>query len=67
MVCASFVSPAFRKFCLPYIHATKNQVDNIVVALAGRGGSLLDLGSGDGRIVLGMFVFVSFLYLCVCF
>ncbi|KAJ3650933.1 hypothetical protein Zmor_017008 [Zophobas morio] len=52
VVCASFVSPAFRKFCLPYIPATKNQVDNIVVALAGRGGSLLDLGSGDGRIVL---------------
>jgi hypothetical protein len=28
-------------------------VQNVVVALRGRGGSLLDIGSGDGRIVLG--------------
>ncbi|RZC42633.1 protein FAM173B [Asbolus verrucosus] len=53
VICASFVSPAFRKFCLPYIPATKTQIDNVLIALAGRQGRLLDVGSGDGRIVLG--------------
>jgi cyclopropane fatty-acyl-phospholipid synthase-like methyltransferase len=46
------VSPAFRKFCLPYIPATRTQISNILQALEGRRGTLLDLGSGDGRIVL---------------
>jgi methylase of polypeptide subunit release factors len=48
------VSPAFRKFCLPYIPATRTQISNILQALEGRRGTLLDLGSGDGRIVLGL-------------
>ncbi|XP_044261392.1 ATP synthase subunit C lysine N-methyltransferase [Tribolium madens] len=52
VVCASFVSPAFRKFCLPYIPATRNQITNVFTALRGRQGTLLDVGSGDGRIVL---------------
>ncbi|EFA05795.2 ATP synthase subunit C lysine N-methyltransferase [Tribolium castaneum] len=52
VVCASFVSPAFRKFCLPYIPATKTQIANVFAGLKGRQGSLLDVGSGDGRIVL---------------
>ncbi|CAG9830982.1 unnamed protein product [Diabrotica balteata] len=52
VICAPFISPAFRKYCLPYIPATDNQVKNILAALKGRRGTLLDLGSGDGRIVL---------------
>ncbi|CAG9814886.1 unnamed protein product [Phaedon cochleariae] len=52
VICASFVSPALRKFTLPYVPATKQQISNILSALNGRSGTLLDLGSGDGRIVL---------------
>lgn len=54
IVCASFVSPALRKFCLPYIPATRQQIRNIFKALEDENskGRLLDIGSGDGRIVL---------------
>ncbi|KAL2714384.1 protein FAM173B [Vespula squamosa] len=52
IVCIPFVSPAFRKICLPYVPATNQQVQNVLQALKGRSGSLIDLGSGDGRIVL---------------
>ncbi|KAL0129518.1 hypothetical protein PUN28_001645 [Cardiocondyla obscurior] len=52
IVCFSFVSPAFRKICLPYVPATRQQIKNVIRALNGRSGSLIDLGSGDGRIVL---------------
>ncbi|XP_030754508.1 ATP synthase subunit C lysine N-methyltransferase [Sitophilus oryzae] len=53
VICAPFVSPALRKYCLPYIPATNEQVSNIFKALKGFSkGSLLDLGSGDGRIVI---------------
>ncbi|XP_018566662.1 protein FAM173B [Anoplophora glabripennis] len=51
-ICAPFISPALRRFCLPYIPATNEQITNVLNALKGRKGSLLDLGSGDGRIVL---------------
>ncbi|XP_033324864.1 ATP synthase subunit C lysine N-methyltransferase [Megalopta genalis] len=51
VVCIPFVSPAFRKICLPYVPATTQQVQNVLVALEKRSGSLIDLGSGDGRIV----------------
>nr|CAI5844422.1 unnamed protein product [Callosobruchus analis] len=51
-ICAPFVSPALRKFCLPYIPATSEQINNILNALKGRTGTVVDLGSGDGRIVL---------------
>ncbi|XP_076677200.1 ATP synthase subunit C lysine N-methyltransferase isoform X2 [Andrena cerasifolii] len=51
IVCIPFVSPAFRRICLPYVPATSQQVQNILQALKGRSGSLIDLGSGDGRIV----------------
>lgn len=51
VVCAPFVSPALRRVCLPYVPATTSQVNNVLLALRGRHGSLLDLGSGDGRIV----------------
>ena len=51
VLCIPFLSPAVRKVCLPYVPATTKQVDNIVKALAGRKGTVIDLGSGDGRIV----------------
>ncbi|KAJ8033551.1 Protein N-lysine methyltransferase FAM173B [Holothuria leucospilota] len=50
IVSAPFVLPAFRRFCLPYIPATSAQVRNVFTALERRKGSLIDLGSGDGRI-----------------
>ncbi|KDR15633.1 hypothetical protein L798_09447, partial [Zootermopsis nevadensis] len=52
VVCFPFVSPALRRFCLPYVPATATQIENVMCALAGRSGRLVDLGSGDGRIVL---------------
>lgn len=51
VVCFPFVSPALRRFCLPYVPATATQIENVMCALAGRSGRLVDLGSGDGRIV----------------
>ncbi|XP_053372862.1 ATP synthase subunit C lysine N-methyltransferase-like [Mercenaria mercenaria] len=47
-----FVAPAFRRVCLPFVPATTNQVNNVMRALHGRKGTLLDIGSGDGRIVI---------------
>ncbi|XP_037082552.1 ATP synthase subunit C lysine N-methyltransferase-like [Pollicipes pollicipes] len=47
-----FVAPAFRKVCLPYVPATTEQVMNVLRVLKGRSGPLVDLGSGDGRIVI---------------
>ncbi|XP_063231730.1 ATP synthase subunit C lysine N-methyltransferase isoform X2 [Bacillus rossius redtenbacheri] len=47
-----FVLPALRRVCLPYVPATAAQVRNVLSGLSGRSGRLVDLGSGDGRIVL---------------
>ncbi|XP_011497392.1 PREDICTED: protein FAM173B [Ceratosolen solmsi marchali] len=47
-----FITPAFRKICLPYVPSTTDQIKNIILALKGRSGSVLDVGSGDGRIVI---------------
>ncbi|XP_040013302.1 adenine nucleotide translocase lysine N-methyltransferase [Xiphias gladius] len=50
------LQPGFRKVPLrlqvPYIPASKAQVDNVMTLLRSRKGGLVDLGSGDGRIVL---------------
>ncbi|KAI1280828.1 hypothetical protein HDE_13806 [Halotydeus destructor] len=46
-----FVKPGFRKICLPYVPATDVQVANVLKGLPKKTGSLIDLGSGDGRIV----------------
>ncbi|MED6284356.1 hypothetical protein CHARACLAT_018505 [Characodon lateralis] len=50
------LQPGFRKVPLklqvPYIPASKGQVKNVMTLLRGRTGGLVDLGSGDGRIVL---------------
>ncbi|XP_034659873.1 ATP synthase subunit C lysine N-methyltransferase [Drosophila subobscura] len=52
IVCASFVAPAFRKICLPYVPATTEQIQNVLSFLPKNAtGKLLDIGSGDGRIV----------------
>ncbi|GAB6019132.1 hypothetical protein CHUAL_000754 [Chamberlinius hualienensis] len=47
-----FVSPALRKICVPYVPATATQVENVIKCLAGRKGTVIDLGSGDGRLVV---------------
>lgn len=51
VICLPFVAPALRKVCLPYVPATTEQLSGVAKALAGRSGRLLDVGSGDGRIV----------------
>jgi len=56
IVCASFVAPAFRRICLPYVPATSEQIQNVLSFLPkNAAGKLLDIGSGDGRIVVGKF------------
>ncbi|XP_033838078.1 ATP synthase subunit C lysine N-methyltransferase [Periophthalmus magnuspinnatus] len=51
-VAAPFVAPALRKVCLPFVPATTVQVTNVLSALRPRTGNLVDIGSGDGRIVI---------------
>jgi len=48
-----FVLPAARRVCLPYVPATDTQVQNVMSLLTYcKCGKLVDLGSGDGRIVI---------------
>ncbi|KAF0047392.1 ATP synthase subunit C lysine N-methyltransferase [Scophthalmus maximus] len=51
-VAAPFVLPALRKVCLPFVPATTAQVENVLGVLRARSGTLVDIGSGDGRIVI---------------
>ena len=54
LVTTPFVTPALRKICLPYVPATDRQIANVMrmaKAYKGQGSTLLDLGSGDGRVV----------------
>ncbi|XP_070555516.1 ATP synthase subunit C lysine N-methyltransferase-like [Ptychodera flava] len=51
-VATPFILPALRKVCLPFVPATTVQIENVLKALKGRSGTLIDIGSGDGRIVL---------------
>lgn len=46
-----FVTPAFRRFALPYVPATPAQLERVVSYVRGRRGKVVDLGSGDGRVV----------------
>ncbi|KAG8598827.1 hypothetical protein GDO81_002759 [Engystomops pustulosus] len=50
-----FVLPGFRKvpwkLKVPYLPSGKTQTANVVKLLQGRKGRLVDLGSGDGRLV----------------
>jgi len=51
-VTVPFILPAARRVCLPYVPATDTQVHNVMSLLAGfKPARLVDLGSGDGRIV----------------
>lgn len=64
IVCSSFVAPAFRRFCLPYVPATKEQINHVISCLPkNANGKILDIGSGDGRIVIGKYFKITF----VCF
>lgn len=55
---APFITPALRKICLPYVPATTQQIENILKGLkfselsAPSNKTVVDLGSGDGRIVI---------------
>ncbi|XP_043545933.1 ATP synthase subunit C lysine N-methyltransferase [Chiloscyllium plagiosum] len=49
---APFVAPALRKVCLPFVPASPAQVEVVLRLLKGRRGELVDIGSGDGRIVI---------------
>ena len=59
-VCVPFLVPALRRVCLPFVPATPTQLANVRAALRGRSSqqlqqqraTLLDIGSGDGRIVV---------------
>ncbi|XP_044772925.1 ATP synthase subunit C lysine N-methyltransferase isoform X2 [Neomonachus schauinslandi] len=51
-VATPFLTPALRKICLPFVPATTKQIENVVKMLHCRRGSLVDIGSGDGRIVI---------------
>ncbi|XP_055475002.1 ATP synthase subunit C lysine N-methyltransferase isoform X2 [Psammomys obesus] len=51
-VATPFITPALRKVCLPFVPATSKQIENVVKMLQHRRGSLVDIGSGDGRIVI---------------
>jgi hypothetical protein len=50
-----FLTPALRRHALPYVPATRQQLDNIFYLLKNSSTKqhrhLIDLGSGDGRIV----------------
>ncbi|OPJ76477.1 protein FAM173B isoform B [Patagioenas fasciata monilis] len=51
-VATPFVTPALRKVCLPFVPATSTQIQNVLKMLENRSGSLVDIGSGDGRVVI---------------
>lgn len=59
-ICLPFISPAARKYCIPFIPATNKQVNNVLKICKqinqqrsnGTGIKVCDLGSGDGRLVL---------------
>ncbi|KAG9347917.1 hypothetical protein JZ751_003934 [Albula glossodonta] len=51
-VATPFVAPALRKVCLPFVPATPAQIENVLKVLHRRTGTLVDIGSGDGRIVI---------------
>ncbi|XP_038662014.1 LOW QUALITY PROTEIN: ATP synthase subunit C lysine N-methyltransferase-like [Scyliorhinus canicula] len=52
MAAAPFVAPALRRVCLPFVPASEAQVETALQLLRGRRGALVDIGSGDGSIVI---------------
>ncbi|XP_040275712.1 ATP synthase subunit C lysine N-methyltransferase-like [Bufo bufo] len=51
-VATPFVLPALRKICLPFVPASETQVENVLKMLQFRSGTVVDIGSGDERIVI---------------
>ncbi|XP_044513814.1 ATP synthase subunit C lysine N-methyltransferase [Gracilinanus agilis] len=51
-VATPFLTPALRKICLPFVPATSHQIENVLKMLRCRSGTLVDIGSGDGRVVI---------------
>lgn len=54
-----FVSPAFRRVCIPFVPASDVQINNVkrLLSLVPRPvDPIIDLGSGDGRVVSYNFV-----------
>lgn len=67
LVTTPFVTPALRKICLPYVPATERQIANIMhmaQAFKGQGSKLVDLGSGDGRVVCIRILLVFLVLIC---
>ncbi|KAA3671968.1 uncharacterized protein DEA37_0013916 [Paragonimus westermani] len=62
-VLSAFIAPAFRRTCLPYLPATTVQLNSIARLLHTAQqaeqltslGSVIDLGSGDGRVLIDLF------------
>jgi hypothetical protein len=54
-----FITPAFRRVCLPYVPATNQQIANVIKLLKKypNASPIVDLGSGDGRVVCFCFIF----------
>ena len=53
LVALPFVTPALRgKLALPYVPANPTQIDMVLGICKRRGGPMVDLGSGDGRVVI---------------
>ena len=50
-ICIPFALPALRRHCLPFVPATPIQVEKVLLHLKGTVGQVVDLGSGDGRVV----------------
>ena len=54
LISIPFVTPALRRYCLPFVPSRTVQLNNIYSVLDKcKKGKLIDLGSGDGRIVIG--------------
>ena len=50
-----FLLPALRRHCLPYVPATTAQTQRVLSVVKKRPvGKVVDLGSGDGRVVGGL-------------
>ena len=51
VITTPFVVPALRRVCLPYVPATERQIANVLCMSKRHGKTMVDLGSGDGRVV----------------
>lgn len=63
-----FISPAFRRICIPYVPATQQQIKNVISLLKRappKMDPIIDLGSGDGRVV-SFFIYRFNLTLLTC-